>query len=950
MFNKSDNEQKQLIILNGTIFAHLNPKLCLQRIENLKLYASIANWNAEDVSLYTNGDKEACEAEKIEVIYKASASNSAMIEFRNVQVEDRRSILYYLINYREAPNGNVTMFDGRDGCNSQNDVWITKEIAPATPTSELSRLDRSNETATNPGLKRDEFQTVIIPVKPATRYALYIKTFTIEGGSRGAISDMIYFETDPDTPGIPREINSRPHNVGAVEVSWLPPSKPNGIIDRYLITITRVPEEEDFQTMDTCDSIENRDKITQSITREESTRPPLITKQPQNDNDPGDKSKPHTCIPATPDADADIHAESVSFQDIIIDMVYKKNPCAYNNAKNSSRRKRSTDSDYGDASQIYELKRIPDTTRTENPINLTNTTTPHIKFDRSKDKTVKNITVDRTKQISTSKQSYIIDNLDHYTKYQIEIVACHGDYVNVTRNGYSKCSLQAITQVRSNPIADYDKVLNSTIKLKPANESSSENIVTWEKPKHPNGLLLAYRVRYRPKNGPSELWTEGCINSTAFDRNRGFVLSNINPGSYWLSVQAVSMYSGHRSWSEPFDFEIPQNDYIPPAILVILVIFASLSIFVAVAAGTYYFQKKRNELANGLVYASVNPEYMQYTPDEWEVSKDDLKIDVKIGTGAFGMVYKGKVRNSEGIWVDCAVKTLPATSTSKQRMDFLREAAFMKKFKTYHVVSLMGVVSSTNPVYLIMEFMEHGDLKEFLRSQRDIHMKEKKPLVDGIYLMAAQIADGMAYLASQKFVHRDLAARNCMVGENRVVKIGDFGLTRDIYTNDYYRRDTNDRLPVRWMAPESLKDNLYTSASDVWSFGVVVWEIVTFSAYPYQGLSNEEVINRVMQGLTMSRPENCPDKLFSIMERCWKKHDRDRPTFTDIIECLLPEIQNKLFPNCFYRNQKTEGDSIAQPIPEENNAGAESYPLLTWPENRANGLTKKANGRHTQPA
>lgn len=933
--------------MNGKIFVHLNPKLCPHRIDNLKSYASVADWDDRDVSQHTNGDKEACSIKKLEIEFSHCTSRVALIRIQDftAQMDDPRSLLYYLVNYREVPSGNVTMFDGRDGCNSQNDVWITTEVSP------------------NPGKPfrnvTDEYQDVIITVKPSTRYALYVKTFTIFTESIGALSDIIYFETAPDDPGIPKQVDATATDHNTVLVSWSPPSKPNGIIVRYTVTITKIPELEDSQTLDICDSISNRDKITQSLTLEEPIRPALIPVATPNGTNSNDatgtqaSTPSNTCSKASSsDTDTDLQVEVVTFMDLIIDIVYMKPTCLLNPSRSVKKRSVEYFED-GALDGATETKNLPDpptTEATSRPKMISKITSnqtnvqPNIRFDRSREKTEVNITTARSKP--DSRLSYTITGLDHFSLYTIEVRACHGDFMkhNVKPSKtYNKCSIQTIKQVRTMPIPENDKVLPETILFYPANESISENIITWKRLEAPNGPILAYRVRYRLKNGNSEFWTEGCINITTYNRDGGFILSNINPGTYLLQVQAISTYSGQRFWSEPeLEFEIPQDYLVSPAVLTILVVFGLFLLVFGVASGTYYYQKKRHELNNGLIYASVNPDYVQYDPDEWEVDKTNLIIGPQIGTGSFGMVYKGQLSTEKGN-LSCAIKTVPSTSTAKQRIDFLREASIMKNFDTFHVVKLMGVVSTTTPVYVIMEFMENGDLKSFLRSLREVHQREKKPLVDGIYLMAAQIADGMAYLASKKFVHRDLAARNCMVGEDRVVKIGDFGLTRDIYANDYYRRDTHSRLPVRWMAPESLKDNLYTTASDVWSFGIVIWEIVTFSAYPYQGQSNDEVIKRVIHGFTMPRPDNCPDKLYHIMERCWRKNDRDRPSFVDIVEYLLPETNGKLYPNCFYRKQITEGDSKEQPAPEENTVGAESYPLLSYPSNRANGLTNGVN-------
>lgn len=241
----------------------------------------------------------------------------------------------------------------------------------------------------------------------------------------------------------------------------------------------------------------------------------------------------------------------------------------------------------------------------------------------------------------------------------------------------------------------------------------------------------------------------------------------------------------------------------------------------------------------------------------------------------------------------------------------------MKRFDTAHVVKLLGVVSQGQPTLVVMELMANGDLKTYLRSHRPEEMETNKnrqpPTLKRILQMAIEIADGMAYLSAKKFVHRDLAARNCMVSEDLTVKIGDFGMTRDIYETDYYRKGTKGLLPVRWMAPESLKDGVFTSNSDVWSYGVVLWEMATLAHQPYQGLSNDQVLRYVIDGGIMERPENCPDKLYNLMKRCWHHRPSDRPSFLQLCALLVEDASPSFCTISYYHSPAGAEARTAKP-------------------------------------
>lgn len=185
----------------------------------------------------------------------------------------------------------------------------------------------------------------------------------------------------------------------------------------------------------------------------------------------------------------------------------------------------------------------------------------------------------------------------------------------------------------------------------------------------------------------------------------------------------------------------------------------------------------------------------------------------------------------------------------------------MKSINTTHIVKLLGVISKDNPAYLILEYMDKGDLKEYLKSFRSGGEPKQMITVDRFYRMAAEIADGMLWLSEHKYIHRDLAARNCLISKNDVIKIADLGLSKDIYQNPVYREKCKALLPIRWMSPESLLDGSSTTKSDVWSFGVVIWEMATYGDNPYSGMENEEVIQFVKNGGKLNLPSNAPVKL-----------------------------------------------------------------------------------------
>eukprot|EP00118_Oscarella_pearsei_P008321 m.42197 g.42197 ORF g.42197 m.42197 type:complete len:1111 (+) comp33335_c0_seq5:116-3448(+) len=300
-----------------------------------------------------------------------------------------------------------------------------------------------------------------------------------------------------------------------------------------------------------------------------------------------------------------------------------------------------------------------------------------------------------------------------------------------------------------------------------------------------------------------------------------------------------------------------------------------------------------------------NPLYMEKIACP-EVAEDNIVFDSDLGEGNFGKVFKGLVHGLvEGEEVTTvAVKTLKTDSNDRMRGDFYREAQLMSNFSHQNIIRLMGVCLDVHgPIYLLFEYMSLGDLNKFLHDHAGNYHKKgyyyesvgrshsqsstlsdslaAKPSlsVEQLVQIATQIAAGMNYLSHRRYVHRDLATRNCLVAEGLVVKIADFGMSQDIYSMDYYRVGGAALLPVRWMPPEAIIYGKSTVESDVWSFGVVLWEIFSFAMQPYFGLSNEETIDAVRKGRQLSRPDDCPQPMYNLMKGCWNIEPEERPSF-----------------------------------------------------------------------
>ncbi|MFT7808869.1 Abelson tyrosine-protein kinase 2-like [Arapaima gigas] len=257
--------------------------------------------------------------------------------------------------------------------------------------------------------------------------------------------------------------------------------------------------------------------------------------------------------------------------------------------------------------------------------------------------------------------------------------------------------------------------------------------------------------------------------------------------------------------------------------------------------------------------------------DKWEMERTDITMKHKLGGGQYGEVYVGVWKKYN---LTVAVKTLKEDTMEVE--EFLKEASVMKEVKHPNLVQLLGVCTLEPPFYIVTEYMPHGNLLDYLR---DCDREEVNAVV--LLYMATQISSAMEYLEKKNFIHRDLAARNCLVGENHVVKVADFGLSR-LMTGDTYTAHAGAKFPIKWTAPESLAYNTFSIKSDVWAFGVLLWEIATYGMSPYPGIDLSQVYDLLEKGYRMEQPEGCPPKVYELMRACWQWSPLDRPSFAEI--------------------------------------------------------------------
>uniref|UniRef100_A0A8C6H1L0 Tyrosine-protein kinase n=1 Tax=Mus spicilegus TaxID=10103 RepID=A0A8C6H1L0_MUSSI len=256
---------------------------------------------------------------------------------------------------------------------------------------------------------------------------------------------------------------------------------------------------------------------------------------------------------------------------------------------------------------------------------------------------------------------------------------------------------------------------------------------------------------------------------------------------------------------------------------------------------------------------------------KWVLNHEDVSLGELLGKGNFGEVYKGTLKDKTPV----AIKTCKEDLPQELKIKFLQEAKILKQYDHPNIVKLIGVCTQRQPVYIIMELVPGGDFLTFLRKRKD-ELKLKQ-----LVRFSLDVAAGMLYLESKNCIHRDLAARNCLVGENNTLKISDFGMSRQ-EDGGVYSSSGLKQIPIKWTAPEALNYGRYSSESDVWSFGILLWETFSLGVCPYPGMTNQQAREQVERGYRMSAPQNCPEEVFTIMMKCWDYKPENRPKFNDL--------------------------------------------------------------------
>uniref|UniRef100_A0AAQ5ZC81 Ephrin type-A receptor 6 n=1 Tax=Amphiprion ocellaris TaxID=80972 RepID=A0AAQ5ZC81_AMPOC len=394
--------------------------------------------------------------------------------------------------------------------------------------------------------------------------------------------------------------------------------------------------------------------------------------------------------------------------------------------------------------------------------------------------------------------------------------------------------------------------------------------LSWQQPEQTSLLILDYEIKYYEKEH------EQLSYSSTRTKAPSVIVSGLKPATWYVFSVRTRTPAGYSSYSPKYEYETTgdSSDMASDQGQVLVIVTAAVGVpFPGIK--TY---------VDPDTYEDPTQAIHEFTK---EIDPCRIRIERVIGAGEFGEVCSGRLRTPGKKEIAVAIKTLKGGYVERQRRDFLREASIMGQFDHPNIIRLEGVVTKSRPVMIVVEYMENGSLDSFLR-QHDGHFT-----VIQLVGMLRGIASGMKYLSDMGYVHRDLAARNILVNSNLVCKVSDFGLSRVLEDDpEAAYTTTGGKIPIRWTAPEAISYRKFSSASDAWSYGIVMWEVMSYGERPYWEMSNQDVILSIEEGYRLPAPMGCPVALHQLMLHCWQKERNHRPKFTDVVSFLDKLIRN----------------------------------------------------------
>ncbi|VVC36902.1 Fibronectin type III,Tyrosine-protein kinase, active site,Protein kinase domain,Immunoglobulin-like [Cinara cedri] len=851
LWTTEDNEPREVKILKGTVSFHYNPKLCMSEIYKFGNLSTLPPFSDIEVSPISNGDQFACTIYNLVVdIIKILPYSIVLRLHKPIEVDDLERFLVYFI---EADKWNETIKTTEcEDCN-----WKIEDIS-------VKKTDKNNEP---------EQYHVITNLEPNTEYIYYVKTYTIS--SKTSMSKIFRSRTLPSKPSTPENFSAKPLSSSQVELKWKPPSHPYGKLVKYVIRGFYLHDNP--VVLEERSYCQNQTFLGDGLPYKSAsiTKPLLVNQYCEEQCEPQKNIVNNLCNSLQHSLDINLIPlnsrksvlESCSnFIDVFVEAkcmsMQTKDDLYFQN--NINKNCTQTWSIGGESNKNFK----------------TGVSRDYIIYELDENYT-----------------SFNISGLRHYSQYVMTILVCREitKLEKLSTAPQDPCSQETLLFFRTLKNNQADVIDDLKVKSEEYNHTIN---ISWEVPTLINSVIHSFHLDYKYKD--AIIFESVCITMKEYiTAGRSYVIRHLLPGEYHFRIRAVSL-AGEGPYTELHTFYISSfntQDYLN--LIVIILICSCLLVWLVSIIIRRYFRRKLARQINNIevtedqIYVSV------YVQDEWEVPRENVVINKLINRGMFGTVHEGILMPNN---VPCAIKSMTRPNFTRYYMEFMKEAAIMKNFSEgYFIVKLLGVVTKSGPPLLVMELMSRGDLKSVLVKCKEFN-EPPPPTMYRVVHMAAQIADGMAFLEHHKYIHRDLAARNCMVTNDMTVKIGDFGMSRQIYKGDLYYRVSGCDLPVRWVAPEGLAKGIFVSQSDVWSYGIVIWEIMTLGDQPYTDKTNSQVVDYVLRGNVLNLPIFCPDILANITKSCWNWRPNQRPTFTKIIKTLDVYLDDEFRSHSFVHN------------------------------------------------